>query len=129
MYGVQLSKQLTPVSPEGNYRLQVWVSEYTDDTDPKIFTYQRQPTIPKEEDDPDDQFVAVSSAGDMAEYPVDDPNDDGPFFRKSFLDLEFESVDLLNRSWTFIKRDVADLINNLNGLYDETTTETEVITI
>lgn len=127
-HNVILRHNLLEVSPEGLYRIQVWVSEYSTGTDPNIFVYQRYPMVPSDTTI-QDQFVNVASAADLVEYPSTTPVAGSPFFRKSSLDLEFKSVDKLRTFWRQVQDHVNSLMNNLNRLDDATQATTTTITV
>ena len=103
---------LDPLS--GQHRLKAWINLYQD-MEPEIFVYQRYPALPGEAE-PDDHFVNVASAADLADYPRTHPVGTVPFFRLSYIDVLFRSVDLLNRSVTLIREDIAALVLNLDRL-------------
>lgn len=126
MYAVSI-KHNTVQDPEtGEYRLQVWVHEHTDETDPNIFVYQRKPVLPDDHLNPN-PFSNIAAVGDVEEYPVDEPfSTDRPFFRKSFCDIIFKDPELMSRIWLQMKGDVNALMDNLNSLADPTE-ETEVV--
>jgi len=63
------------------------------------------------------EYVNVASAADMVEYPTDAPDPDlPPFYRLSYIDLLFRSVDLMERSIETIEADLRNLILNLDVL-------------
>ena len=127
-YSIVLNHNLLGVSPEGTYRIQVWVHEYTPETDPSVFVYQRYPLVPADIT-LRDQFVNVASVADLVEYPTNTPTDKSPFFRKTNLDLEFKSVDKLRIFWIKLQDDVCSLINNLNRLADPAEATTRTVTV
>lgn len=128
---IVLKARITQVAPEMSHRLQAWVDTY-DNADPRIFVWQRGPSVPGLPE-PNDFFVNVASAADMEEYPPGEPlpgssssssssssswspPSDMPFFRLSRLDLLFRSVYDLTRSWNLIQSDVRLLLTNLKRL-------------
>lgn len=126
MHAVVL-KHNTVEQPDGEYRLQIWVHEHTDETDPSIFVYQRKQQYP-DDNGLIDPFSNIASVGDMAEYPIDEPySNDRPFFRTTSCDVLFRDPELMQRIWTQIKADVAGLMNNLNKL--ETATQQHTVEI
>jgi len=115
MYAVTL-KHNTVQQPDGEYRLQIWVHEHTEDTDPNIFVYQNKPILPADTSNPD-PFSNIAAVGDMEEYPIDVPfSSQRPFFRKTYCDILFRDPELMHRIWEQIKVDVASLMANLNKL-------------
>ena len=112
---LKVQARITVVNPERSHRLQAWVADSTD-VSPGVFVYQRYPPLP-EETEPDDKFVNIASASDMAEYPLDEPVDaQHPFFRRTSIDLVFRSVAVMNQSWASIQADIRELMRNLNRL-------------
>lgn len=118
MPSITISSRLTPVLETGAFRLRVWVSACDAGVDPKIFVYQRKPSVPEEEDVTPplgyiDEFVCVAAMADLSEYPPDSPGD-RPFYRKYFFDIELDSVQRLGRTWDGMLGDVKDLMKNLS---------------
>ena len=122
---ITVQKRITEVAGQGAHRLQMWVSSYQD-IDPGVFVWQRKPAV-LPESEATDEYTNVANAADLVEYPTDDPDPDlPPFFRMTYIDLLFISIDLLNRSVTTIKADLRNLILNLD-LLDTQADEYETI--
>lgn len=68
----KLSRRVSLFSSSGGYRLQVWVSEVTNDIPACLFVYQRYPEVPYSEE-PLDVFVHVASYADVEDYPANEP--------------------------------------------------------
>jgi hypothetical protein len=114
---ITLEKRITEITGEGTQRLQVWVAEY-EEMDPNIFVWQSENAVYDDEADKE-RYSNVASVACMEEYPIDYPDPDlTPFYRKSYLDLTFKSIDLLNKSMNGIEADVRSLIETLNYLDD-----------
>lgn len=102
----------------GALRLRVEVTEAVD-IDPNIFVYKRDMGTPYVPDDPvDDTFQSVASAADMAEYPVGAPDPDVafPFFRQTWVELDFRSTLEADRFWATLVAEAAVLLHSLNKL-------------
>lgn len=89
--------------------------------DPHIFVYQRAL-------DDVDTFVAVATPVRLDEFPVDAPQDGKPFFRTDTVELEFESLLLLNQALANFRADINSLVDDQQTLLNEylNTTFTEV---
>lgn len=112
---ITLEKQITEIAGEGTHKLQVWVSEYQD-MDPNVFVWQSKNPV-YDEDADKEEYANVASVACMQEYPIDYPDQIlPPFYRKTYLDLTFRSVDLLNQGMQGIEDDVASLLEMLNYL-------------
>jgi len=121
MIKVKTDHNILEIRPEGNFRLQLWISEY-EGIDPKLFVYQVMPFVPKEEDIDIETFVNVASVADLSEYPADTTSDkDNPFYRKSSIDLEFESIVELHKGKDLILADIRLLITNLERIENKQT--------
>lgn len=124
MKAVTLKHNILQDPETGVYRLQVWVHEYTSETDPYIFVHQKKPLLP-DDPGPESPFSNIAAVGDMEEYPKDTPfSSKRPFFRKTFCDILFQDPILMNRIWTELKGDVYQLMDNLNKLDTVTNTST-----
>jgi hypothetical protein len=127
MYAITLKHNVEQEQDTGEYRLQIWVHEHTDETDPAIFVYQHKELLPDDISNPD-PFSNIASVGDMEEYPKDVPySTKRPFFRLTYCDLLFRDPELMRRIWTQIKSDVSNLMDNLNKLETITKQETVVV--
>jgi hypothetical protein len=118
---ITLEKRITEIAGVGTHRLQVWVSEY-EEMDPNVFVWWSK--NPVYDDDADkEEYAHVASVSCMVEYPVDYPDEDlTPFYRKTFLDLTFKSVCLLDQAMKAIELDVRSLIETLDFLDDNVDT-------
>jgi hypothetical protein len=97
---VVLNKRVLLVDEEqGSHRLQVWVSETSDDIPGRIFVYQKYPSVPFYDEQPEDIFVHVASFADLAAFPIDAPDDRSPFFRLHYYDILFDTLALLEETW------------------------------
>ena len=99
---------------DGKWRLQVWTSE-TENMTPSIFVYQRKPNMPYDESTRD-IFVNIAQPADITEYPVDDPNDTFPFFRKACMDITIEDSKLVQDTMDNIGQDAEDLCKALDRI-------------
>lgn len=102
----------------GAYRLRIEVSD-PDNTgaDPNVFLFLRRPINPYNQEVLDD-FHAVASPVDLAEYPVGEPNalTTYPFYRIDFIELDFRSTAQANETWTLIVAEVDSLLRALDRL-------------
>jgi hypothetical protein len=102
----------------GAYRLRIEVSD-PDNTgaDPNVFLFLRRPVNPYNQEVLDD-FHAIASPVDLAEYPVGEPNalTTYPFYRIDFIELDFRSTAQANDTWTLIVAEVDALLRALDRL-------------
>jgi hypothetical protein len=112
--------QVTEVNYQflGAFRLRVEVTDPTDSgADPYVFVYNRRPVNPYNQEVTDD-FHAVASPGDLAEYPVGEPNGQTayPFFRLDYVELDFRSTEQAERVWQLIVAEVDVLMKSLDRM-------------
>lgn len=119
--------QLTEVNFQylGAFRLRVEASDPTDSgADPYIFLYNRRPLNPYDQTAADD-FMAVASPGDLAEYPVGEP--DGrttyPIFRLDYVELDFRSTEQAEKVWLLIVAEADTLMKALDRMEQLVPTE------
>lgn len=97
---IVLNKRVILVDEEnGTYRLQVWVSEASDDIPGKIFVYQKYPAVPDYTEQLENIFVHVASFADLAAFPPDTPDNRSPFYRMYYYDILFDTLPLLEETW------------------------------
>jgi len=98
----------------GLFRLRIEAADPVG-VDPRVFVYLRKPRNPHT-GEYEDLFQAVASPVDLVEYPPEEPNsDDGiPFFRKSFVELDFRSTADAEEVWNEITREVDVLVEALD---------------
>lgn len=117
MSSIQLSKRIT-LTGDNRHRLQVWVSETSDNIPKEVFVYQRIPSVPLDTE-LSDLFVHIASYTDIGNFPIDGPDASYPFYRKHFVDLVFDSKVYLGDTWdrmfSMVKHTVEDIVR-LNGL-------------
>lgn len=102
----------------GAFRLRVEATDPTDSgADPHVFLYLRRPLNPYDETQ-DDDFHAVASPGDLAEYPVGEPNGltTYPFFRLDYVELDFRSTEQAEQVWLLIVAEVNALMQGLDRM-------------
>jgi hypothetical protein len=80
----------------------------------EIFVYQRQAGL--EPGTTTDEFSNIASPADFEEYPVNNPSEITGFFRLSYVDLIFRSVELLEQSAQDLISDVCSLVTSLDQL-------------
>lgn len=112
--------QLTAVNYQylGAFRLRIDVSDPTDSgADPCVFVYNQRPVNPYNNTVVAD-FMAITSPGDLAEYPVGQPNQNTtyPFFRLDYVELDFRSTEQAEDTWLLIVAEVSNLILALNRM-------------
>ena len=83
--------------------------------DNEVFLYLRG-TVNPETGALADRFSNVCSPPDMAEYPIDGPVGQPPFYRRSTVDLVFRSRAEAEDCWVAIQAEVQSLIDSLNRL-------------
>lgn len=113
----------------GAYRLKIVASDAENTgADPNIFLFLRR--LP----DTDtgvvyDDFHALASPADMAEYPIGEPSDQTtyPFFRYHTLILDFRATALAEKSWQTIVKEVDVLLKSLDRL--DQLVEVETVTV
>lgn len=102
----------------GAFRLRVDVSDPSDSgADPYVFLLLRRPQNPYGDQPPDD-FHAVASPADMAEYPVNSPRDGTayPFYRSDHVELDFRASSQAEEVWLAIVAEVGNLLAALDRL-------------
>lgn len=123
MAGLRLKitrKQLTQVNYQylGAFRLRVEVSD-ADNTgaDPHVFLFLRRPINPYDHSVLDD-FLAVASPVDLAEYPVGEPRDGTtyPIFRLDYVELDFRATSQAEETWLLIVQEVDTLLKAMNRM-------------
>ena len=60
------------------------------------------------------RFKAVCSPADIEQYPIDEPESGGTYYRLSSADLLFRAVSLADETWESIRGDVEELVETLN---------------
>lgn len=125
---LKLKKYITPnvnYVTLGAYRVRIEAHE-AEDMDSRVFVWRRDPVNPYTSQETN-TFFAVASPVDMEEYPPEDPDPDKayPFFRRSWVELDFRAVSDGNEAWVRIVELVCQLITSLN-LLDNLNLETEV---
>lgn len=100
----------------GAFRLRVEAHQ-AENMDPNVFMYRRDPANPYTSD-ATDTFFTVASPVDMAEFPPGQPNPGNavPFFRKSWVELDFRSTEQAMQAWQLILKEVSTLIDAMNRL-------------
>ena len=81
--------------------------------DPEIFVFQRKPATGGGSRD---EFSNIASSADLEEYPADEPETGGVFYRLATVELVFRNLDLGEQSMTDIERDINGLIESLNQM-------------
>lgn len=115
-------RELTEVNYQqlGAFRLRVEVTD-PDNTgaDPYVFLFLRGPLNPYDQTTQDD-FHAVASPVDMAEYPVGEPNNATPypFFRLDYVELDFRATKQAQDTWVLIVAEIDNLLRALDRMED-----------
>lgn len=102
----------------GAFRLRVEVSDPSGSgADPYVFLYNRRPLDPYT-NTADDDFMAIASPGDMAEYPVGQPRAGTtyPFFRTNVVELDFRATEQAEETWALIVLEVGNLCKILDRM-------------
>ncbi len=107
----------------GAYRLRIEAHEAAG-LDNRIFLYRRNPADPYTGAVVDD-FFAICSPVDLAEYPPEapDPNRAFPFFRTNYVELDLRSTHLADRLWVTVVHEVNELLEGLDKLDELQITE------
>jgi len=108
---IKISKRLT-LTADARHRLQVWVSETTNNIPATIFVYQRIPLVPLDTG-LSDLFVHVASYADTVDFPESVPAADSPYFRMYYVDLLFDSLATLEEKWTWMRRQIKLLVEDI----------------
>lgn len=104
----------------GAFRLRVEVSDPTNSgADPYVFLYNRRPVNPHDSSQVDD-FMAVASVADLAEYPVGGPIEATayPIYRTSVLELDFRSTEQAEAVWLSLITQVDALVRAQDRMDD-----------
>jgi hypothetical protein len=125
MSKIVVSRRVTP-SEEGGHRLQVWVSETSDNIPATIFAYQQIPPVPNS-DTPASIFVYICSYADIFDLPENEAGDCSPFFRRYYLDLTFQSMSVMESKWDLMLTQIQLLIEDIVRTNELSPTEVEVI--
>lgn len=108
-----VSKRFT-TSSNGRTRLQIWISETSNNIPAEVFVHQRYPAVPDYNDGKEeDRFVHVCSYADLVAFPKDTPSVDNPYFRVHYLDLAHDSRVFLEDRWQVIKCQLDDLLKDI----------------
>lgn len=115
----------------GAYRLRVEVAPTPDnpDVDPNVFLYLQGLPDPGS-DDTKDEYLAVCSPADMAEFPAGAPREDTayPIFRDRVCEIDLRSVLIANKAWEVIVADIGTLLEALDVL-ENNLTQIETLTL
>ena len=111
----------TSLGIEQGYRVTIDVLEAVGLPE-EIFVFQRQQTA----SGINDEFSNVASPADLEEYPVDEPDEEGAFFRLKHIDLVYRSLELLEENLNDLKHDICMLLETLAQM-DRLTSEIVVI--
>ena len=114
---IQLTKKIT-LTAANRHRLQVYVSETTNNIPATIFVYQKIPTVPLD-DKLADIFVHVASYADLGDFPENAPGPDSPFFRMYHVDLTFTSLAYLTKIWDQMERMVRHTMEDIARLNED----------
>lgn len=115
MSSITVTKRVS-LTPDNRHRMQVWVSETTNNIPPTVFVYQKLPSVPLA--DLSDLFVHMASYADITDFPEDAPAKDSPFFRKRYVDLVFDSLPVLDATYVKMMRMVKLLVEDIGRLND-----------
>jgi hypothetical protein len=108
---IQISRRTTTTA-EGEFQLQVWVSETSHNIEPEIFVYQRIPRVPLSPC-PENMFVHIATYEAMLTLPADEPEEGIVFFRLRQIDLTFKSLEKLEVEFLRMKSHIRTLIADI----------------
>jgi hypothetical protein len=116
MSHIALSKR-TSLTADSRHRLQLWVSETTNNIPAAIFVYQKVPSVPLS-NDLSNVFVHMASYADISEFPENMQDTTSPFFRLRQVDLIFDSLPYLDATYKRIVLMVRQLVEDIGRLND-----------
>ena len=98
------------------FRIRVEVIATDGDTPKEVFVYRQHPVDSHTGLVPPPDFQTVASFVDLADYPADAPNPDNdlPFFRLAYVELDVRSVAHYHEVWAWIQRQTAGLVAAMN---------------
>lgn len=102
------------------YRMRVDVTEVEgEDIDENIFIYRENPENPYTQQT-ESQFCAVAGPAQLSSIPAIAPdlNQNYPFYRLNYVELDFDSEVAAMEVWKFIQQDVKTLVEGMNRLSD-----------
>jgi hypothetical protein len=102
----------------GAYRMKVAVTAVEgDDLDKYVFIYKKGTVSPYSELSQDD-FMAIAGPSQFASIPAvsPDPDQNYPFFRLDYVELDFMSVEQADQAWTDIQAEVGKLVEGMGKL-------------
>jgi hypothetical protein len=102
----------------GALRIRVDVIDAVD-IDPNIFLYRQDMATPYTPDaSPTNTFFSVASPADINDYPIGapDPLKAFPFFRQTFVELDFRSTLQADQFWQDVIQEATVLIHAMNKL-------------
>jgi len=95
------------------FRLQIWVTETSDNIPGEIFLFKKAPNFPENTPDPFYAYVQVCTYADMLNYPKESSDYPTVFYRRRQLDLTFTSLNQLSEYWDTIDTAIQNLINDI----------------
>jgi hypothetical protein len=111
---------------DNRYRMQVWVTETSDNIPSELFLFARIPPVPSRPL-PEDGFQRTCRYSDILLYPATTPETSSPFFRKPGVDLIFTSLkELSDYFTTYIYDMVQLLVEDIVGANTAAVVETNV---
>ena len=113
---ITVDKRVT-ANADNTYRLQVWVSETSENIPSEIFVHRNAPVI-DDWDGPTAVYYGICNYADIINYPASVVDTSSNFFRKSGADLEFKSAQSLNTTWEQILEDVQQLVDDIVRTYN-----------
>ena len=102
----------------GAYRMRIAVTAVEgDDLDKYVFIYKRNPESPYSNQSQDD-FQAIVGPSQIASIPAvtPDPNQNYPFYRLDYVELDFMSVEQADQAWKDIQAEVGKLVDGMGKL-------------
>lgn len=112
---------------DNTWRLQVWVSETSDNIPGEIFLFQRYPIWHNQEYR--DVLKGVCSYADLLNYSIDAPDGRSIYFRQYWVDLAFMTYDRLKEVQADIRTGVQQLVDDLVKTYQSAWIDESVGTI
>lgn len=102
----------------GAFRLRVDVTDPTESgADPYVFLYNMRPVNPYDGSQIAD-FMAIASPGDLAEYPIGEPNTHTtyPIFRLNYVELDFRATSQADETWLLIVSEITTLLQSMDRM-------------
>lgn len=116
---IKFSKKTTVDASTGKVRLQIWISETSDNIPAEIFLYRAVPDIAGV-DEQNYLFYGVCSYADLINYPAITAGYDSNFYRTAKIDMLFESISNMGAFIGELETGIQALIDDIAGTHSAT---------